>query len=174
MTDDFWPGDHRAGDHFTQDPFRAAMTAVEVAWLDTLVGYGVAPAAATADLFGLVEDYHEEYLVEETEAGGNPVIGLVNLLRSALEDDQPEAARWLHRGLTSQDVLDTAVMLMAQDAVAQLQSDIRGQAERLAALALAHRGTVMVGRTLTQHAVPTTFGLKAAQWLTGILDAYDG
>jgi 3-carboxy-cis,cis-muconate cycloisomerase len=70
-------------------------------------------------------------------------------------------------------VLDTAVMLMAQDAVAQLQFEIRGQAERLAALAVAHRGTVMVARTLTQHAVPTTFGLKVAQWLTGVLDAYD-
>jgi 3-carboxy-cis,cis-muconate cycloisomerase len=174
MTDDFWPGDHRAGDHFTQETFREAMTAVEVAWLDVLVHQGVAPADARADLFGIVEPYHEEYLVEETEAGGNPVIGLVTLLRSALEDSQPVAAQWLHRGLTSQDVLDTALMLMAQDAVAQLQSEIRGQAERLAALAIAHRGTVMVARTLTQHAVPTTFGLKAAQWLTGILDAYDG
>jgi len=173
MTDDFWPGDHRAGDHFTQETFRQAMIAVEVVWLDTLARHGIAPAAARADLGGLIEPYHEEYLVEETEAGGNPVIGLVNLLRSALEDEQPAAATWLHRGLTSQDVLDTAVMLMAQDAVGQLQAEIRGQAERLAALALAHRGTVMVGRTLTQHAVPTTFGLKVAQWLTGVLDAYD-
>jgi 3-carboxy-cis,cis-muconate cycloisomerase len=174
MADHFWPGDHRAGDHFTQETFLEAMTAVEVAWLDTLVHHRVAPAGARADLAGIVEPYHEEWLVEETEAGGNPVIGLIGLLRSALEDEQPVAAQWLHRGLTSQDVLDTAVMLMAQDAVAQMQSDIRGQAERLAALAIAHRGTVMVARTLTQHAVPTTFGLKVAQWLTGILDAYDG
>jgi 3-carboxy-cis,cis-muconate cycloisomerase len=174
MADHFWPGDHRAGDHFTQETFLEAMTAVEVAWLDTLVHHGVAPADAKADLVGIVEPHHQEWLVEETEAGGNPVIGLVNLLRSALEDEQPVAAQWLHRGLTSQDVLDTAVMLMAQDAVAQLQYEIRGQAERLAALAIAHSGTVMVARTLTQHAVPTTFGLKVAQWLTGILDSYDG
>ena len=62
-------------------------------------------------------------------------MALVGLLRSALEDDNPTAAAWLHRGLTSQDVVDTALMLMAQDAVAQLQVEIRGQAERLAVLA---------------------------------------
>ncbi|HRI96211.1 MAG TPA: lyase family protein, partial [Nocardioides sp.] len=174
MSDDFWPGDHRAGDHFTQDTFREAMTAVEVVWLAALVRHGIAPASAEVDLGDLLEPDHEDYLAEETDAGGNPVIGLVSLLRSALEDEEPDAARWLHRGLTSQDVLDTAIMLMAQDAVGQLQSEIRGQAERLAALAMKHRGTVMVARTLTQHAVPTTFGLKVAQWLTGVLDAYDG
>jgi len=73
MTDDFWPGDHRAGDHFTQETFRQAMTAVEVVWLDALVRHGIAPEAARTDLVGVVEADHEEYLVEETEAGGNPV-----------------------------------------------------------------------------------------------------
>lgn len=169
----FWPGDHRADEHFSDDTFREAMLAVEMVWLDVLVGAGIAPADARADLSGLVEDYHEEWLVEETEAGGNPAGALVGLLRSALEDEQPTAAAWLHRGLTSQDVVDTALMLLAQDAVRQLQVELRGQAERLAALATAHRGTPMVARTLTQHAVPTTFGLKAAQWLAGVLDAYD-
>lgn len=169
----FWPGDHRADEHFTDGTFREAMLAVETAWLDVLVDAGVAAPEARVDLSGLIEDYHEEWLVEETEAGGNPAGALVALLRSTLEDERPAAAAWLHRGLTSQDVVDTALMLMAQDAVAQLQVDIRGQAERLAVLATTHRGTPMVARTLTQHAVPTTFGLKAAQWLAGVLDAYD-
>lgn len=169
----FWPGDHRADEHFSDETFRQAMLAVETVWLDVLVASGIAPADARVDLSGLVEDFHEEWLVEETEAAGNPAAALVGLLRSALEDEQPTAAAWLHQGLTSQDVVDTALMLMAQDAVAQLKVDLRGQAERLAALATAHRGTPMVARTLTQHAVPTTFGLKAAQWLAGVLDAYD-
>jgi len=173
MTDFFWPGDHRAAELFSEETFLEALTAVEVAWLDTLVETGVAPSDAKADLFGVVEPYHDEWLVEEAEAGGNAVIGLVALLRSALEDAQPVAAQWLHRGLTSQDVLDTALMLMAQDAVGGLRTDIRGQAERLAALMTKHRGTVMAARTLTQHAVPTTFGVKVASWLTGVLDAYD-
>ena len=169
----YWPGDHRADEHFTDETFREAMLAVETVWLDVLVDAGIAPADARVDLSGLIEGYHEEWLVEETEAGGNPAMALVGLLRSSLEDEQPTAAAWLHCGLTSQDVVDTALMLMAQDAVAQLQVDIRGQAERLAMLATTHRGTPMVARTLTQHAVPTTFGLKAAQWLAGVLDAYD-
>jgi 3-carboxy-cis,cis-muconate cycloisomerase len=169
----FWPGDHRADEHFTDSTFREAMLAVEMVWVDVLADAGLAPADARVDLSTLVEDYHEEWLVEETEAGGNPAGALVGLLRSALEDERPTAAAWLHRGLTSQDVIDTALMLLAQDAVAQLQIDLRGLAERLAALATAHRGTPMVARTLTQHAVPTTFGLKAAQWLAGVLDAYD-
>lgn len=169
----FWPGDHRADEHFSDQTFREAMLAVEMVWVDALVEAGIAPADARAPLSGLIEDYHEEWLVEETEAGGNPAGALVGLLRSALEDERPTAAAWLHRGLTSQDVVDTALMLMAQDAVAQLQVELRGQAERLAVLATTHRGTPMVARTLTQHAVPTTFGLKAAQWLAGVLDAYD-
>jgi 3-carboxy-cis,cis-muconate cycloisomerase len=174
VSDSFWPGDHRAGDHFSEATFRDAMTAVEAVWLDALVAAGIAPSDARVDLTSLVEDYHDEWLVEETEAGGNPASALVGLFRSALEDDHPTAAAWLHQGLTSQDVVDTALMLMAQDAVEELKIDIRGQAERLAALARAHRSTPMVARTLTQHAVPTTFGLKAAQWLAGVLDAYDG
>ena len=169
----FWPGDHRADEHFTDGTFREAMLAVEMVWVDVLVEAGIAPTDARVDLSGLVEDYHEEWLVEETEAGGNPAGALVGLLRSALEDERPSAAAWLHRGLTSQDVVDTALMLLAQDAVAQVKIDLRGMAERLAALATTHRGTPMVARTLTQHAVPTTFGLKAAQWLAGVLDAYD-
>ncbi|GAA2118975.1 lyase family protein [Nocardioides bigeumensis] len=174
MTDPYWPGEHRAGDHFTASTLREAMTAVEAAWLDSLVAAEIAPADARVDLADLVQPYHEEWLAEENEAGGNPAVALVSLLRSVLEDDQPTAAAWLHRGLASQDVVDTALMLMAQDAVTELRIDIRGQAERLAVLASTHRGTPMVARTLTQHAVPTTFGLKAAQWLAGVLDAYDG
>jgi 3-carboxy-cis,cis-muconate cycloisomerase len=173
VADTFWPGDHRADDHFAAATFTDAMTAVEAAWLDILVDAGIAPADARADLTVLVEPDHAEWLDEETEAFGNPAAALVALFRNELEDEHPAAAAWLHRGLTSQDVVDTALMLMAQDAVAQLQVDIRGQAERLAAFAALHRGTPMVARAVTQHAVPTTFGLKAAQWLAGVLDAYD-
>lgn len=173
MGDPFWPGEHRADDHFADSTFLDAMTAIEAVWLDALVDAEIAPPDARADLAGLVEEHHQDWLAEESEAGGNPAQALVSLFRNALEDDSPAAAAWVHRGLTSQDVIDTALMLMAQDAVAQLLVEIRGQAERLAGLATTHRGTPMVARTLTQHAVPTTFGLKAAQWLAGVLDAYD-
>lgn len=173
MHDLFWPGDDRAGDHFSQDTFLAALTSVEVVWLDALVEAQVAPATAGTDLGGLVEPEHEEWIDAEAEAGGNPVTALVGLLRSQLEEGHPDASWWLHRGLADQDVLDTALMLMAQDAREELLTSLRSQAERLAALAMTHRTTPMAARTLTQHAVPTTFGLKVAQWLTAVLDAYD-
>ena len=91
-----------------------------------------------------------------------------------LRDARPDAARWLHRGLTSQDVVDTALMLCARDAVARVRG--RARATRSAGSPTWSRSTGRrrwSARTLTQHAVPTTFGLKAAGWLTGVLDAYD-
>src|SRR6476659_1274137 len=81
--------------------------------------------------------------------------------------------RWLPRGLTSQDVVDTALMLCARDAMGVVTASLREQVRLLAARTETHRRTPMVARTLTQHAVPTTFGLKAATWLTAVLDAYD-
>lgn len=174
MTDLLWPGDQRAGDLFSDAEFLTAMVAVEDAWLDALVGTGIAPAAAAKeDLFGLVWPTHEEWLANESEAGGNPAIALVALLRDGLRDRNPDAARWLHRGLTSQDVVDTALMMCSRNAVDRTLAALRGQVARLAGLVEAHRTTPMAARTLTQHAVPTTFGLKAAQWLTVVLDAYD-
>jgi 3-carboxy-cis,cis-muconate cycloisomerase len=82
-----------------------------------------------------------------------------------------ESARWLHRGLTSQDVLDTALMICLRDVVDRLDDELRVQVEGLRGLLSEHRSTPMVGRTLTQHAVPITFGLKGANWLIGLLDA---
>jgi 3-carboxy-cis,cis-muconate cycloisomerase len=106
-------------------------------------------------------------LAAAAEAGGNPVIGLVTLLR------ERSGTRWVHRGLTSQDVLDTALVLCLRDALDAVLADVERCANTLAGLARAHRGSVMAGRTLTQHAVPITFGLKAATWLAGLADAAD-
>lgn len=105
-----------------------------------------------------------------SRGSGNPVVPLVGLLRSRAP--QP-AATWLHRGLTSQDVLDTALMLALRDALERLIGELRAQVTALARLAAQHADTPMVGRTLTQHAVPTTFGAVAAGWLDGLVDAAD-
>ena len=165
-----WPGDDRAGDLMSDGALLAAMVEVEQAWLTALVRSGIAPRTAGHALHGLVSTDDLPALASAAADGGNPVIPLVTMLRDRLPD--PEAARWLHRGLTSQDVLDTALMLLARDAVAAIRSSLRAQVVALADLATVHRDTPMVARTLTQHAVPTTFGLKVAGWLTGILDAY--
>lgn len=174
MVDLFWPGSDRAGDVFTNDALVDAMVAVEEAWLVGLVGAGVAPATASApDLHSLVTPRTLERLAHDSEAGGNPAMALVALLRDGLRAAAPDAATWLHRGLTSQDVVDSALMICARDAVVRLRRALRDQVGLLSRLVEEHRTTPMVARTLTQHAVPTTFGLKAAGWLTGVLDAYD-
>lgn len=95
---------------------------------------------------------------------GNPVVPLVRALTAAVDD--PAAAAHVHEGATSQDVLDTAAMLVASRALGPLVDDLAAAADAAAALAAAHRATPMAGRTLLQQALPTTFGLKAAGWLT--------
>ena len=77
----------------------------------------------------------------------------------------------MHRGATSQDILDTAAMLVAARALDPLLDDLLAAREAAAALARAHRDTPIAGRTLLQQAVPTTFGLKAAGWMAGLEDA---
>jgi 3-carboxy-cis,cis-muconate cycloisomerase len=145
----------------------ASMVAVESAWLDALVAAGLAPEGA--DLSGLVTAGDCELLAAGSEDGGNPVIGLVALLRDRAS---AEVGLWIHRGLTSQDVIDTGLMLAARAVVDELNSQLAEQISALSALAAAHRDTRMVARTLTQQAAPTTFGVKAAVWCNAIVDAY--
>jgi 3-carboxy-cis,cis-muconate cycloisomerase len=171
MTNLLWPGDHRAGEHMTDQALLQSMVAVESAWLAALAAAGLAPAeCANADLSRLVSPSDCEPLAVTAEDGGTPIIGLVELLRQRAA---PAIAPWIHRGLTSQDVLDTGLMLAVRAAVGQLRSQLNEQISTLAALATAHRATPMVARTLTQRAAPTTFGAKAAGWLNGVVDAED-
>jgi 3-carboxy-cis,cis-muconate cycloisomerase len=110
-------------------------------------------------------------LGERAAESGNPVVPLVEALRSL-------CGPGVHRGATSQDILDTALMLVTRDALTVLRDDLGAAADAAAALAGAHRATPIIGRTLMQQAVPTTFGLKAAGWMRaldaarGRLDAY--
>jgi 3-carboxy-cis,cis-muconate cycloisomerase len=170
MTNLLWPGDQRAGELMSDAALLASMVAVESAWLDALVAAGLAPdECAGADLGGLVSAADSERLAVTSEDGGNPVIGLVALLRRGASAG---VGRWIHRGLTSQDVLDTGLMLATRAVLDELISQLTEQVSLLSALATTHRGTQMVARTLTQHAVPTTFGAKTASWLNGVVDAY--
>ncbi|GGU38884.1 lyase family protein [Nocardioides albus] len=166
-----WPGEERAGDLFSEAAYLAAMVRVEEAWLAAIVSSGITPEEARTPLAGLVSPDDVPGLAEGAEAGGNPVIGLVKLLRSRLEG---ESARWLHKGLTSQDVVDTAIVLCLAEVLDRVEEELTAQAAALVGLVREHRATVMAGRTLTQHAVPITFGLKAATWLSGLSDAAEG
>ena len=107
-------------------------------------------------------------LADAGRAVGNPAEPLVRKLREALGD---EAADYVHLGATSQDVVDTAAMLVSRRAVALVLAELDRLADGCADLARAHRSTPMAARTLLQQAVPTTFGLKAAGWLVAVLEA---
>lgn len=139
----FWPGDGRAGELFTDRAFLEAMVAVEAAWAD------VALTVPEVDL--------------DTEAGGNPVIALV----AALREQHPG----VHEGLTSQDVLDTALVLLLRDAVAQVTADLGRAVAAVADLGARHGAATMLGRTLTQPALPIVFADKLVTWSAGLLAA---
>ena len=122
-------------------------------------------AAARADRFDAAE------IGEQGQAPGNPVEPLVRALTEAVEG---EASRFVHWGATSQDILDTATMLVARNVLDLILGRVDQVAAECAALAEAHRETPMAARTLLQQAVPTTFGLKAAGWLVALLEVRRG
>ncbi|WP_417564652.1 lyase family protein [Microbacterium sp.] len=104
-------------------------------------------------------------LAEASTAGGNPVIPLVAQLRERVPAD---ARVWVHRGATSQDIVDTALMFVARGALTRIALSLEEVACALGELARERRDEVAAARTLTQQAVPTTVGLRAATWLRGV------
>ncbi|MEU9435220.1 3-carboxy-cis,cis-muconate cycloisomerase [Streptomyces sp. NPDC048252] len=133
---------------------------------------GLAPRGAGAAVTSAAGDgeFDVRSLAGRARGGGNPVIPLVADLTKAVGE---EYGPYVHRGATSQDIMDTATMLVAVRTLDLLLADLDRVQRALARLAAAHRDTPMPGRTLTQHAVPTTFGLKAAGWRSLVLDARD-
>ena len=101
-------------------------------------------------------------------ASGNPAEPLVRALRARI--GEPHAGA-VHLGATSQDIVDSAAMLVAQRASKLVDDELAGAADECARIAAEHRHTVMAARTLLQQAVPTTFGLKSAGWLVGLVES---
>ncbi|WP_449476175.1 lyase family protein [Streptomyces abikoensis] len=156
----------------------------DIAWLQAMLDAEAALARAQARL-GAVPAAAAEAITRAARANAldvralalaaretaNPVVGLVQALTAAVAARDPHAAEYVHRGSTSQDILDTGTMLVADRTLRTVRADLTRTAGALAALAARHRDTLMAGRTLTLHAVPTTFGLKAAGWRQLVLDA---
>jgi len=145
----------------------AAMLDAEraLASAESLLGLIPADAAGAIAEQCTVDRFDLDAILEQGRAVGNPVQPLVRALREGVGAD---AAQWVHLGATSQDVLDTAAMLVARRATALLLEELDGAAAAGARLAEEYRGTPMAGRTLLQQAVPTTFGAKAATWLVAL------
>ena len=131
---------------------------------------GVIPASAVAPIVAACrpEAFDLAALGQATRLAGNPAIPLVKALTAKVKEADPRAAAFLHWGATSQDVIDTAQVLMLRPVLTYFDSALGRLAAHLAALADAHRNTVMVGRTLLQQALPTTLGLKVAGWLDAV------
>jgi 3-carboxy-cis,cis-muconate cycloisomerase len=149
------------------------------AWLEAMLDVEAALAEAEAEA-GLIPSEAAEAIEKARTAGrfdpeaisaegrvsGNPVVPMVSALREKVGGD---AAGFVHYGATSQDVMDTAAMLVARTALNGIRAELEGVADACARLAEGHRETPMVGRTLLQQAVPISFGLKAAGWLDAIV-----
>jgi 3-carboxy-cis,cis-muconate cycloisomerase len=160
-------------------PVREAFS--DRAWLAAMLAFEAALARACARA-GVIEEPDARAITEacghlgldafalarDAAATGSPVPPLVRALTAAVPGKAKGA---VHRGATSQDVIDTAAMLVAHRALGPLLEDLNGAADAAAALARAHRLTPMAGRTLLQQALPTTFGLEAAAWLSGLDEA---
>jgi 3-carboxy-cis,cis-muconate cycloisomerase len=146
------------------DTEAALARAVERAGLAP-AGAGAAVTAAAREAAGTLDP---AVLGEQAALTGNPVPALVRELSSRVPGD---AAQAVHRGATSQDIIDTAAMLLARDALAVIAADLAAAADGCAGLAAAHEGTLMIGRTLLQQAVPVTFGLVAAGWMMSLDEA---
>lgn len=160
---------------------RAAVLTTDRAWLQAMLDTEVALARAQSQL-GLVpveaveiitgvaraERFELGQLARAARGAANPVVTVVAALTAAVAVVDPDAANYVHRGSTSQDILDTASLTVVARVLELVLADLDRICRAFAALAELHRDTVLAGRTLGQHAVPTTFGLKVAGWLQGV------
>jgi 3-carboxy-cis,cis-muconate cycloisomerase len=137
----------------------------------SVAGLVPAPAATAVTEVLRAELYDVGELAAEGRAPGNVVEPLVRAIRARAGGAHAE---YVHRGATSQDILDTAAILVAKRALRLVDAELEAAADVCARLAAEHRGTVMAARTLLQQAVPTTFGYKAAGWLVGLVEARRG
>ena len=149
-----------------------AMLEVERALASAGAAAGVIPSESAAAIAAacFADGYDWNQLLAEAHGAGTPAEPLVRALVARVGE---EHARWVHFGATSQDVMDTAFVLVAREGLRLVRGELERVGAACATLARAHRDTPVAGRTLLQQAVPTTFGLKAAGWLVGVLDADD-
>jgi 3-carboxy-cis,cis-muconate cycloisomerase len=144
------------------------MLDVEAALARAQSRLGIVPAEAAEAIMAAAraERLDLAALAAATRNTGYPVVGLV---RQLSQFAGPEAGRWTHWGATTQDIMDTAVVLQMRAGLDLIRAELLAVNAGLAALARRHRGTVMAGRTHLQHALPVTFGTKVAVWLSPLV-----
>lgn len=172
LTAPMWSGTPAAAAS-SDESLLAALLEAEVALAAAMAEQGAIPAAHVHTIRTAANpaNFDIRSIAVRARGGGNPVIPLLADLRGQVRDLDPDAVPSVHKSATSQDIVDTALMLIAARTAAIIRADLQTAADGLAALVDRHRMTVMAARTLTQQSVPTTFGLKAAGWLQGLTTA---
>jgi 3-carboxy-cis,cis-muconate cycloisomerase len=164
-------GDAEVGEQLSDRARLQAMLDVESALADAQAELGIVPraavepirAAARADL------YDARAIAAEAADAGNLAIPLVRHLTKKVEGINRDAARYVHWGATSQDIIDTGLVLQLQRAVPPIVRHLERAAASAAQHARRHIDTPMAGRTWLQQSTPVTFGVKAAGWLDAIV-----
>ena len=146
---------------------------IERAWLEVLARNGLEVSATRADLEALeVTNEWASAVAQNSWQAGNPAVGFVEHVRGALSDGA-RAEDVFHRGLTSQDIVDTAMMMMAKSVLLQIRADIYQAGVSLANLSSDWAQTICVTKTLTRHAEPSALGFRFATWLGAVVDALE-
>jgi 3-carboxy-cis,cis-muconate cycloisomerase len=155
---------------FSDESVLGAMLEFEVALAHAEAKSGIVPKIAAEHIAGAAHarDFDMRGLTRDMFRAGTPTIPVVKALTEKVGAKNPEAAGWVHWGATSQDVADTALVLLLKRARPILTGDLQRLEKALLFLSERHKDAVMLGRTLMQAAPPVTFGLKAAGWLGAI------
>ena len=152
------------------------MLKAESALIEAQAVHGLVPVSASHQIQVVcdrIENIDVEKIKKEIKLSGNAAIPLVKQITDKVKQTDPEASKYVHLGATSQDIVDTATMLLIKEYIEWLNPQLGKLIELLIDLTAKHRNTIMVGRTLLQQARPITFGLKSANWLDGIVRLYE-
>lgn len=146
---------------------------VEVALAQCQAELGIIPSEAATTIENIAGSLQVDprALAEGVYETSNPAIRLIQLLQMAVDEASPGTSDYVHLGATSQDILDTASMLVCRQALFVLQDNLGAIRASLVKIISRHGESPMVGRTISQHAVPITFGVKASAWLNAVIDA---
>ena len=156
---------------FSDESYIAYLIQVEVGLAKVQADLGIIPAHAAQTIAeggsSLLINY--EKLATATEKAGVPITGLLAQYRTHIKKTDVDAATYLHWGATTQDIMDTALVLQIRDSLNIIEEKLKAAIQNLAALANEHRNTVMAGRTHSQQALAMPFGLKVAGWIAPLL-----
>ena len=153
-----------------------ALLEVELAWIAAQVDVGLASEAELRTATSVARGWSPDLaaLAARGADGANVLIPLLKDFRARLGEANGGPVAALHRGATSQDIIDTALVLLAREAGERTLAELRAAADALAELAERHRDDVCIARSLTQHALPITIGHRVARWMLALDDAADG